>query len=49
MTAPSAEKAPAIKMGEKEPGEILAVDRVMSEEYLREEDQMVTMMELSMG
>ena len=38
-----------IQMGEQEPGEILAVDREMSEEYFREEDQMITMMELSMG
>ena len=38
-----------IQMGEKAPGEIFAVDREMSEEYFREEDQMVTMMELSMG
>lgn len=38
-----------IQMGEKEPGEVLAVDREMSEEYFREEDQMVTMMELAMG
>lgn len=38
-----------IQMGEKEAGEILAVDREIAEEYFREEDQMVTMMELSMG
>ena len=38
-----------IQMGEQEPGESLAVDREMSEEYFREEDQMITMMELSMG
>ena len=38
-----------IQMGEKEPGEVLAVDRELSEENFREEDQMVTMMELAMG
>jgi len=38
-----------IQMGDKEPGEILTVDRVASEQYFSEEDQMVTRLELSMG
>lgn len=38
-----------IQMGDKEPGEILAVDRAASEEYFSEEDRMVTIMELFMG
>ena len=37
-----------IQMGEAEPGEILAVDRDTADEYFREEDQAVTMAELSM-
>ena len=37
-----------IQMGETEPGEILAIDRDAADEYLREEDQAVTMAELSM-
>lgn len=37
-----------IQMGEAEPGEILAVDRDAADEYFREEDQAVTMAELSM-
>ncbi|MBS5388848.1 MAG: hypothetical protein KHY31_15920 [Clostridiales bacterium] len=37
-----------IQMGEAEPGEILAVGRDAADEYFREEDQAVTMAELSM-
>lgn len=37
-----------IQMGKTEPGEILAVDRDAADEYFREEDQAVTMAELSM-
>lgn len=37
-----------IQMGEAEPGEILAVDRDTADEYFMEEDQAVTMAEISM-
>lgn len=37
-----------IQMGVTEPGNILAVDRNIADEYFMEEDQMVTMAELSM-
>lgn len=37
-----------IQMGETKPGEILAVDRDAADEYFMEEDQAVTMAELSM-
>ena len=37
-----------IQMGEAESGEILAIDRDTADEYFREEDQAVTMAELSM-
>ena len=37
-----------IQMGEAKPGEILAVDRDTADEYFMEEDQAVTMAELSM-
>ncbi len=37
-----------IQMGEREPGQPLAVSRKSADEYFREEDQMVTMAELAM-
>ena len=37
-----------IQMGEKEAGNILAVDRDTADEYFYEEDQMVTMAEMGM-
>lgn len=37
-----------IQMGVTEPGNILAVDRNIADEYFMEEDQMATMAELSM-
>ena len=37
-----------IQMGEAEPGEILAVDRDTADEYFMEEDQAVTIAEISM-
>ena len=37
-----------IQMGEKEAGNILAVDRDIADEYFYEEDQMVTMAEMGM-
>lgn len=37
-----------IQRGETEPGEILAIDRNMADEYFMEEDQAVTMVEMSM-
>lgn len=37
-----------IQLGEREPGQPLAVSRESADEYFREEDQMVTMAELAM-
>lgn len=37
-----------IQMGQTEPGEILAIDRDLADEYFQEEDQRTTMMELGM-
>lgn len=37
-----------IQMGEREPGQLLAVSRGIADEYFREEDQRVTMAELAM-
>lgn len=38
-----------IQMDGVEPGEILAIDREASEQYFAEEDERITMLELSMG